>query len=525
MTPGYLLPPALALTLLPAVFGGTAAAQTPVTGACGQPAALASRIGSVLHDGFPQQRLHLIPRRNEPHYVEFTLDSAQDVTLSTDTLDADPVLSVYDSTGALLGWDDDGGIGRNAFLGLSLAAGTYCAQVRTLDIAPLELIEIELTLDSGLFDPPGADGAYLDSGEIPCGDPATTYDFASGLGERSAPVSLEGEIPGEDGQSWYRLGVDAPIWLRLDARSVDFDTMLSVHDADGWEIFSNDDFTGTDSRIEEAFEPGNYCIGLRGFAGGWGTYSLAATVLDEAPPALLGPCGDPDRTEHLADNLIPGQPVRTSGQHLDPDTLQRWFSFSLDGARDIGLEARSDTFDTVLELYDAAGEWVDGNDDGFITGTNSLIEAGLAPGDYCVVLRGFGRSDGDFTLALEASGGEGPSDLPDLPDPATAQDIEELGQADTVLSSQRMSPDPTLWAAFSLAGPGTVGITGASVTSGFTLALFDADGTPIDSSDLRPAFSTVDIVADLTAGRYLVALTNLGGEDQLKLRQITVTPY
>ena len=395
---------------------------------------------------------------------------------------------------------------------------------------PMALTEVELLLESGVSDPSIGGSAVFDSGYEPCTDPATTHDRASGLGPQSGPVSREGLIVGEYGQSWYRLSLDTPLWLRIDARSVDFDTILTVYDSSGWELHSNDDFSGTDSRIEAAFEPGAYCVGLRGFAGGEGTYSVAVATLDEEPASALGPCGDPERTQHLATDLMAGERARASGDSLDPETGQSWFAFSLAGTQDIRLDAASDSFDTVLELYDVANRMVAENDDGPDGGTDSRIETQLAGGSYCVLLRGFAGGSGDFTLALEATGGagdtggargEGPADLPD---PATAQDIEELGEAGGTLTSQRVSSDPTLWAAFSLAVPGAVEITGASVTSAFALALFDEAGTAIEASDRQPAFSTVQMVPDLAAGRYLVALTNLGGGDQIKLRQITVSP-
>jgi hypothetical protein len=500
-----LLTPVLAGGLLLPVM-----AQAQATGACGQTAALTDSLDAALSPGFDPIRRFVQLRRSEARYVEFTLDAEQDVTLRTEAPGADPAMALYDQSGQLVAWDDDSGGGTDALLAQPLGAGRYCVQVRPIGATPVDFAELVLVVESGLVFAPGQ--------ELPCTS-ATTQDLAFGVTSPLDPIAVDDVTDPGSGRRDYRLSLAAPLGLRIDLASGEFDTVLEVFDASGTSIATNDDFSGSDSRIEQAFAPGDYCVVARAFSDGGGSFSMAVSEADIAPPAM--PCGDAARTGTLASAFGPdGTSARVQGS-IDPDLLQSWYALGIAAPVDLQLDARSFDLDTVLEVYDAAGGLVADNDDG-PDGTNSRIETALSPGDYCVTVRDYNDSVGSFDLSLVLAGMAPPPSEALQPDPATASEIEDMGALGDVVRSYTIGGDATLWTSFTLDAPGSVTVSGLSISSDFAVALFAEDGTPMGEAGPVPAMGNAEFAADLPGGRFLVALTNYGAAGTI-LRQITVT--
>jgi hypothetical protein len=97
-----------------------------------------------------------------------------------------------------------------------------------------------------------------------------------------------------------------------------------------------------------------------------------------------------------------------------------------------------------------------------------------------------------------------------------------MGLLNDVVRSYTIGGEATLWASFALAAPATVTVSGMSVSSDYSVAIFAPDGTSLGEAGPVPAMSPIDLPLDLGAGAYLVALTNHGASGTL-LRQITVT--
>jgi hypothetical protein len=175
----------------------------------------------------------------------------------------------------------------------------------------------------------------------------------------------------------------------------------------------------------------------------------------------------------------------------------------------------------VVTLYDATGGFLDENDDG-PEGTDSRLETMLDQGEYCVVVRGYGDAAGPFDLSVSPAGMAPPPVETERPDPAAAQEIEDMGLLNDVVRSYTIGGEATLWASFALAAPATVTVSGMSVSSDYSVAVFAPDGTSLGEAGPVPAMSPIDLPLDLGPGPYLVALTNHGASGTL-LRQITVT--
>ena len=164
---------------------------------------------------------------------------------------------------------------------------------------------------------------------------------------------------------------------------------------------TNDDFAGTDSRVEQAFAPGDYCVVARAFGDGGGAFTMAVSESDVQPPPQ--PCSDPALTSMLAAGFGPGGEAARAQGMIDPDLLQSWYALNVATPVDVQIDARSFALDTVLEVYDSAGSLVAENDDG-PDGTNSRVETTLDAGDYCVTVRDYSESTGAFDLSLVPAG-------------------------------------------------------------------------------------------------------------------------
>jgi hypothetical protein len=509
MRPVPLLCNVAACGLLAVVLQPATPALAQMAGGCGQPVASTQVFADPLSEGFEPLRSFVEIRRSEPRYVEFVLDAQQPVTLRTDAPDTDPMIALYDERGGLVTWDDDSGGALQALIAEQLPAGRYCAQIRPAGAAPVDFSVAVLVIESGLRFAPGTG--------TPCADPATVRDLALSLARPVSPVALDAATDAGTGFGDFRMSLSESLGLRIDAASAEFDTYLTVLDTAGNIVAENDDFSGLDSRIEQAFPAGDYCVSVRAVGGGGGGFSVALSEADIVPPAM--PCGDPARVAALAAGFGPGAPATAQRGALDPASGESWFGFSVGEQVEVRLDAASTEFDTMVDLHDMNGGFLASNDDGPDGGTDSRIETALAPGDYCITVRSFDGTAGAFDLTLAAAGAPA---IPGPLDPAQATAIEDMGVLDDEVRSYTISSDPALWTAFTVTTTGPVTVQGVSVSSAFSITLFAEDGTELAAAGPVEPMSAATVSAELPPGRYLVALVNEGAMGTI-LRQVTVT--
>jgi hypothetical protein len=464
--------------------------------------------------------------------------------------DIDTVLTLYDAAGDPAYENDDhpDAIGANSRLAEALPAGDWCLAVRPFDVSGTGNVLVvmaapgpDVELGGGAFFGGGGFGGPETGG---CGDLSVLPVLAEGLASGFAPSVWDWFVE-ENGRADFRMSLIEGISVQISAGSDDLDTVLAVYDASGNLMFENDDHPdviGTNSRLVERLEAGDYCVSVRGFAGSGGDFAVSVALPGEGPD-LGGPvdgggmdgnvdplvCSSPT-TVDLAAGLAPGF-TAISQPGLVDNSGPADFILSVSEAVDLQLDAASSTIDTVMTLYDLDGAFLDENDDDYEAGgTNSRIVTTLMPGDYCVRVRGFGGDTGPFTIAVAAPGSAGPQDgggaqafadrdALDLPE--TFEDLGVL--AGEALQSRGVSRDQVLWASFVMDADGPVAVQGVSMTSGFSLVLLAEDGTEITAGAGRGDIATARIDIDLPAGRYFVAMDNSWDHDDvLHLRQITV---
>lgn len=535
-------------------------------GACGQALGL-THIFTLPVDQIAPAAPVLDMARNEARFVEFRLSQAAALRLETRlpaNADADPVLTLYDSTGSVVEYDDDGAGDLNALLDIAVDPGTYCAQVRMLRSAPHDPVPV--TLDFRV-NGAGGGGAQIGAGfagdpALPCGDPARTQ-IAGLLSPGFGRAGFDGTVPAGGSQDWV-IALNAPMSLRLEASDAKLDTVLTLRDAARSVVAENDDGPemGTGSMIVETLTPGEYCISVAGYADTGGSARLeifeaaasgggaggGAGQIDGGGSggvagggtgfAASGPCGDASRTLLLG-RIGRGFGSVGAGGTVPDDGTQDWI-LSLADPLELRLEATADGVDTVLSLHDTSGSLLDENDDGMDIGTDSRIDRSLAAGDYCLSVRGFGGGGGEVRVAAyetPAGGGVGGGQIgggaigggsvegggvtggavfaagDPCGDPAMTQDLGTLGSGFLQRFAQgNVPPDGTSHVAAVLAGPLDLTVSATSGAFDTVLSIHDATGRLIAENDDGPGTGTdSEIVTALQAGPVCFSVRGFGG--------------
>lgn len=544
---GVGLPPPGAAVALSIAFG-TQAEPTVVTptgaASCDDPRA--PRIDAPMPGSTALRREGTLVAGQRNHYRLVAGPGSGALRIDLGSTDFDTVLAVRNAFGVTVAENDDfPGLGTDSRVDLPPAPGEYCLVVGAFADAGGG------TYALALADPDTA--ALL---EQPCGNPALTSDLGR-FAPRSGPLGEVGNLSGGAPRD-FRLHLASDTELRIDASSSDFDTVLSLHDANGVLLAENDDFPGlgTDSRIVTRLAAGDYCIVVAPYAGdGGGTFRLTLAEPDAPDAAQMvtpegidtGSCPDPARVV-AALTLAPG--MRTlSGTGVVPDQEGAYVALSVEGNLMARIDVASEAFDTMIELFDAADNLLAENDDYPGLGTDSRIEMPLAAGPYCLVVFPFpGSGEGTFTVtAAVLEGGTAPGRPGGLPGGLSGGmgaffgadapvDLSVLDIVPDLAGAQRdlgvVAPGTTRralvrgtggeWLRFSLETGGEVDIVvQAGGTGGAGTVLHAGNGTRLGEAVPGPD-GRARLAATLAPGTYLLGLTAASEAAPGGLRQVSV---
>lgn len=247
-----------------------AAAQDAVTGACGQPLALNAE--RLVFETSPTEVVGAFAniQRREPRYIELDIQAPMALTLTT-LATVDATLVLFDDAGEIVAFDDDSGDDLNARLVAMLEPGSYCAQVG---------------IYGGLSEPNAVVPVAIS--KAPSGDACIL--------QADAPVSLQQggqEIVGAgvlDGAVRQAVTLAPGTGMSIAARSPMFDTMLTLQDAYGREVATDDD-GGEDTNslldVSPVTEETTYCIALTALDSERGVYTLTVTPTPVAGTAQM----------------------------------------------------------------------------------------------------------------------------------------------------------------------------------------------------------------------------------------------
>lgn len=335
----------------------------------------------------------------------FTLAEPMGLAVSSRSFEFDTVLSLEDNFSIEIGYDDDSGGGTDSFMNMPdvMSAGEYCVMVDSYDgtFGQFSLSIAEWTPEA---EQSGFEGGFIVD---PCGDPSLTTVIQSPLMPGGAGHRLSETMNG--GASFFQFTLASPMELRLTAESAQIDTVLSLHDADGYEINYNDDYDGmgTNSRIMSggALPAGEYCAVITPYSGeAFGQFDFE--VIELTQEALLAEAYA--RGEMLpADNevnFVDLGLVERSLRNALSSSETEWFLFEVaeDSLIVIDASTMGDVSRLVLFDYEGSGLEMNRAEWDYYSPTVQLVQT-VGTGIYAlaVVRDDIGGETGPSRLSLQ----------------------------------------------------------------------------------------------------------------------------
>lgn len=370
-----------------------------------------------------------------------------------------------------------------------------------------------------------------------CGQPAElSYRLDAQLQFDTIDMQLPLEMRrAEPAYVEFRVPDAAEITLTATAND-DSDPYLTLYDNFGRIVGEDDDGGGGfDSRLVVTLDPGAYCAQVRtlGVPYPMGAISFAM-VAGAAPfdgggggggrlPAFDANAACTDPAQQIdAGGLRVGVGRRTFDGRIEAGGGQAWRLALPDGGP-LQIDLASPDFDTVLEVYDTAGNWLAENDDG-PSGTDSQVAQAFEPGELCVAVRSYAdEGGGDYALSLALVEGGFPDigggDIGVCADPANTADFGAPLTGGTISLSGQFAGVPETYVRLSVPDGGEVRIDLASDAFDTLLALYDGDGAMIVENDDGPNSGTDSQIAEsLAPGTYCLGVRAFGaGEGAFQL--------
>lgn len=291
----------------------------------------------------------------------------------------DTVLDLRNATGEIVASDDDSGGDAASRTETFLAAGTYCASMRSFDGSPI----------TGFVRASRMDQEALTAGFAVQDDNSVTGECNLSMAQ---PIILGEPVANTwTMQNFYSLRLDAPTSISLTAENPDADPILTLYDPTGNWLAENDDYDGLNSRIDMAqpLPAGEYCIAVNLYGDENVPITVTAKEYD-AQEILLNLYDRGDASPPLDGS----HPVKALGElqtRLREDVTvggnATWYSFDVFEGGLILVEAIAQgNGDPVLVMYDDLGRQVGYNDD--TDGSlNALLTVRVQPGTYLVAVR------------------------------------------------------------------------------------------------------------------------------------------
>ena len=297
--------------------------------------------------------------QDEEHNYRLNLSSATEVTITCDKASGsrlDPRISVLDSDGDQVAFNDDGGEGTNARLQAGLGRGNYTVVVSGFGTTS---------------------GAYVLSAER--GSSSSSRGSLSLGGSRSGSLSA-GETDS------YRLSISSPTTVRIDVEKSSgssLDPKVTLRSNSGGQIGVDDDGgQGNNARLVSSLEEGTYTVVVSGFGQTSGSYRVSVEAQDfvEQGSISLG---------------------ETMDGYIEQGEMHRFAFYSRrSGEITIRVNANDSSLDPKVAVQDSDGATIGTDDDGG-EGRNSLLRVNVRRGRYYIIVQSFGSTSGEYTVEVE----------------------------------------------------------------------------------------------------------------------------
>jgi RHS repeat-associated protein len=242
-------------------------------------------------------------------YYKFVLSASSKVRISLAGSDFDTYLSLLNSSGTLVAANDDNGplvSGTRSSMEVSLAAGTYYAVVEGHGTS---YGNISLNIDA--FPPSGISAGQGSSMAIDWGTLSIGKSNSGNVNTSSCLKSHYNGQPSND--MWYKFTITETLSVEVNTCYSNFDTYLSILDANLSLVASNDDNNnvgsscpGTTSFIEITLPPGTYYVIGEGYQNNTGSLTTNINIPWQLPDdghAPLAP--SPSQTQNYIATYTP----------------------------------------------------------------------------------------------------------------------------------------------------------------------------------------------------------------------------
>ena len=308
-------------------------------------------------------------------------------------------------------------------------------------------------------------------------------------------VAFQGELDLEGAGDYFTFEAEQGEFYQLDVTLGTLeDSVLDLYDADGTWLDSNDDYGETTASrlVWDAPGTGTYYVQVTSFGTGTGTYTLTIS-------------GITDDHANSAANAVRVDVGLAARGAIDYEGDGDYFAFAAEEGELYQLDVTLGTLeDSVLDIFDTYGIWLDGNDDSAESTASRLYWIAPGTGTYYVRVTGFDVGTGTYTLTIALS--DIVDDHPDSTADATPVEIgvDTHGAIDYEGDRDYFAFEAQEGEYYQL--DVTLGTLYDSI-----LELFDSDGIWLDAND-DSAESTASRLIWLSpgTGTYYVEVTSFG---------------
>lgn len=322
---------------------------------------------------------------------------------------SDPLMRVYDSSGALVATNDDGGTGLDALVGYTpTVSGTYYIAAGGYVTATGSYV-VAVTTNSSDGDD-GSDGGSNDSGTG-----GTSDDYAGDsntTGTISGGSEVTGNIESIGDTDWFAVNLIAGNAYLIGqlggatSQGTLADPFLRLYDSTSTLVGRNDNANGT-RNAELSFvatSTGVHYISAEAFGTDTGTYTLA----------VVGDTGSGTTTDDYTNDSSTGGAASVGGSvqgDIETSGDRDWFALPVTAGTDYVIDLKGEPSsvgtlsDPVLSLLTADGTNLAVNDDNGTNQESTLSYTATSTQTLYLAASGFGSATGTYTLSVASSGG------------------------------------------------------------------------------------------------------------------------
>ena len=216
--------------------------------------------------------------------------------------------------------------------------------------------------------------------------------------EAATPIGIgmpfQGELDDEGAGDYFTFQAEEGEFYQLDVTLGTLeDSVLDLYDADGTWLHGNDDYGETTASRLVWDAPGTrtYYVQVTSFGTGTGTYTLTIS-------------GITDDHANSAANAVRVDVGLAARGAIDYEGDGDYFAFAAEEGELYQLDVTLGTLeDSVLDIFDTGGIWLDGNDDSAESSASRLYWIAPGTGTYYVRVTGFDVGTGTYTLTIALS--------------------------------------------------------------------------------------------------------------------------